>query len=61
VLETCKKQETDLWQGGRAVLESSHMSVLRAEDAAARGPHRSGRSWKSLPLFPSTQVLTAEK
>lgn len=39
MLDTCKKEETNFWQGGRAVLESFHRSALMAEDVAAPVPH----------------------
>lgn len=63
MLETYKKQETNFWQGHRAVLESFHRSALIAEDVAAPVPCRSGRFYvRALPpLFPCTRVLTAEK
>lgn len=60
MLETCKKQKTNFWQGGRAVLESFHRSALTAEDGAAPEAGRSGLHTNP-PLFPSTRVLTAEK
>lgn len=42
MLETCKKQETNFWQGRRAVLESFHRSALTAEDVAA--PYHAGQA-----------------
>lgn len=64
MLDTCKKQETNFWQGGTAMLESFHTSALMAEDVASPSTtydSRSGRLRDRLQSFPSTQILTAEK